>query len=158
MTIILRDVPESDLPILYEQQLDPEATAMAAFPSRDRESFMVHWAKIMRDESNILKTILFDNQIAGNIVSWKAEDEWEVGYWIGREYWGKGIATKALTQFLDMVKSRPLFAHVARHNVGSRRVLEKCGFKVIGEDTYVNPAGMEVEEFILKLHEDGASV
>jgi RimJ/RimL family protein N-acetyltransferase len=40
---------------------------------------------------------------------------------------------------------------VARHNIGSRRVLEKCGFKVIGEDTYTNPAGVEVEEFILKL-------
>jgi RimJ/RimL family protein N-acetyltransferase len=142
--ILLRDVTESDLPTLFEQQLDTEATQMAAFPSRDRDAFMAHWAKIMADDSNILKTILFDGQVAGNIVGWESSGEWEVGYWIGKEYWGKGIATQALLLFLGFVKTRPLYAHVARHNIGSRRVLEKCGFKVIGE---------EPEEFILKLDE-----
>jgi len=140
--ILLRDVTESDLPIFFEQQLDPDATQMAAFPSRDKDAFMAHWAKIMAAESNILKTIVFDGQVAGNIVSWEGAGEWEVGYWIGKEYWGKGIATQALLLFLDLVKTRPLYAHVAKHNIGSRRVLEKGGFKVIGE---------EPEEFILKL-------
>src|SRR6185503_1313729 len=149
--ILLRNVTKSDLPILFEQQLDPDATQMAAFPSRDRESFMAHWAKIMADQSNILKTILFDGQVAGNIVSWESSGEWEVGYWIGKEYWGKGIATKALLLFLDLVQTHPLYAHVAKHNIGSLRVLEKCGFMVIGEDKYSNPGGEEVEEFILKL-------
>ena len=138
----LRDVNESDLPILFEQQLDPDATAMAAFPSRDRDAFMAHWKKIMAGESNILKTVVFDGQVSGNIVAWENSGEWEVGYWIGKEYWGKGIATRALALFLDLVKTRPLYAHVVRHNICSRRVLEKCGFKVIGE---------EPEEFILKL-------
>ena len=105
----------------------------------------------MADESNILKTIVFDGQVAGNIVSWEGSGEWEVGYWIGKEYWGKGIATKALLLFLDLVQTRPLYAHVAKHNIGSLRVLEKCGFTVIGEDKYSNPGGKEVEEFILKL-------
>ena len=140
--IFLRDVIEPDLPILFEQQLDPDATAMAAFPSRNKDAFMAHWAKIMADESNILKTIVFDGQVAGNIVGWENSGEWEVGYWIGKEFWGKGIATQALLLFLGLVKTRPLYAHVARHNIGSRRVLEKCGFKVIGE---------EPEEFILKI-------
>jgi RimJ/RimL family protein N-acetyltransferase len=140
--IRIRDVTESDLPILFEQQLDPEATAMAAFPSRDRDAFMAHWAKIMAGESNILKTIVFNGQVAGNIVGWESSGEWEVGYWIGKEYWGKGIATKALFLFLDLLRTRPLYAHVAKHNIASRRVLEKCGFKVIREDP---------EEFILKL-------
>ena len=149
--ILLRDVIESDLPILYEQQLDPDATAMAAFPSRDREAFMAHSARIMSDESVIFKAILFDGQVAGSMVSWVMEGEREVGYWLGKEYWGKGIATQALAQYVESVRTRPLYAHVARHNIGSRRVLEKCGFKVIGEDTYMNPAGAEVEEFILKL-------
>src|SRR5688500_17779888 len=142
--ILLRDVIKSDIPILFEQQLDPDATAMAAFPSRDRDAFMAHWAKIMADDSNILKTILFDGQVAGNIVGWESSGEWEVGYWIGKEYWGKGIATQALLLFLGFVKTRPLYAHVARHNIGSRRVLEKCGFKVILEES---------EEFILELNE-----
>jgi RimJ/RimL family protein N-acetyltransferase len=151
LSVILRDVTVSDLPILYEQQLDPEATAMAAFPSRDREAFMMHWAKIMADEKNIIQTVLYNNQIAGSIMSWEMAGEWEVGYWYGREYWGKGIATQALIKYLSVAKTRPLYAHVAKHNIGSRRVLEKSGFNVIGEDTYTNPAGVEVEEFILKL-------
>jgi len=149
--IILRDVTESDLPILFEQQLDPEATAMAAFPSRDHDAFMAHWKKIMAYEKNLIKTILRDGQVAGYILSWEMEGEREVGYWIGKEYWGKGIATQALAEYVSIVKTRPLFAHVAKHNVGSQRVLEKCGFTVIGEDKYTNPAGVEVEEFVLKL-------
>ena len=150
--IILRDVIESDLPIFFEQQLDPEATEMAAFPSRDRESFMAHWAKIMANDSNILKTILFDGQVAGNIVSWEGSGEREVGYWVGKEYWGKGIATKALAEFLGQVKKRPLYAHVAKHNVASRRVLEKCGFRIFGMEWVLDMQGEnKVEEFMLKL-------
>lgn len=150
--IFLRDVTESNLPIFFEQQLDPDATAMAAFPARDRESFMAHWAKIMADDSNILKTILFDGQVAGNIVSWEQSGEREVGYWIGKEYWGKGIATKALAAFLGHVKARPLYAHVAKHNIASRRVLEKCGFRMFGMEWVLDMQGEnKVEEFILKL-------
>jgi len=149
--ITLRDVTESDLPILFEQQLDPEATAMAAFPSRDHDAFMAHWKKIMAYEKSMIKTILCDGQVAGYILSWEMEGEHEVGYWLGKEFWGKGIATQALAQYIGIVKTRPLMAHVARHNIGSRRVLEKCGFTVIGEDKYTNPAGVEVAEFVLKL-------
>ncbi len=138
----LRHVIESDLPIFFEQQLDPDATRMAAFPSRDREAFMAHWAKIMRDETNTLMTILFDGQVAGNIVSWQQDDKREVGYWLGKEYWGKGIATRALAEFLNHVTQRPLYAHVAKHNLASIRVLEKCGFARRGGDD---------EEIILKL-------
>jgi RimJ/RimL family protein N-acetyltransferase len=151
MPTLLRPVLESDLPILYEQQLDPEATAMAAFPSRDKDAFMAHWAKIMANDSNILKAIVYDGLVAGNIGSWEMGGEREVGYWIGKEFWGKGIATQAVMQFLGIVKTRPLFAHVAKHNVASKRVLEKCGFAVIGEGAYANPAEVEVDEFILRL-------
>jgi RimJ/RimL family protein N-acetyltransferase len=148
----LRDVIESDLPIFFEQQLDPDATEMAAFPPRDRAAFMAHWARIMADDSVILKTILFDGQVAGNIVGFEMSAKREVGYWIGKEYWGKGIATRALAAFLDHVKTRPLYAHVAKHNIGSRRVLEKCGFTIVGEDKGLPDAGgEEVEGFILKL-------
>jgi RimJ/RimL family protein N-acetyltransferase len=149
--VTIRDVLDSDLPILYEQQLDSEATAMAAFPSRDWEAFMAHHEKIRADPANILKTIVYDGQVAGSLGSFELMGEREVGYWIGREFWGRGIATGALRQFLGEVKTRPLFGHVARHNVASRRVLEKCGFTLIGEDKYTNPAGEEVEEYVLKL-------
>ena len=152
--ILLRAVTESDLPILYEQQLDPEATAMAAFPSRDKEAFYAHSRKIMADESVVFKAVVFDGQVAGSFGSWEMEGNREVGYWLGKEFWGKGIATQALAEFLKIVTTRPLSAHVAKHNIGSRRVLEKCGFTVTGEDSYTNPAGILVEEFVLKLGEN----
>jgi RimJ/RimL family protein N-acetyltransferase len=149
--INLRDITTSDLPILFEHQLDPEATVMAAFPSRDRDTFMAHWKKIMAYENNLIKTISYDGEVAGYILSWEMEGEREVGYWLGKEYWGKGIATQALTEYISIVNLRPLFAHVAKRNNGSRRVLEKCGFKVVGEDKYVNIGDEEVKELVLKL-------
>ncbi|HET7143456.1 MAG TPA: GNAT family N-acetyltransferase [Anaerolineales bacterium] len=149
--IELREVLESDLPIFYEQQLDPDATQMAAFPSRDRDAFMAHWInKVMANQDAIVKTILFDDQVAGNIVSWDQSGEREVGYWIGKEYWGRGIGTKALADFLGYVKTRPLWAHVAKHNIGSQRVLQKCGFVISSEEKFVENS-TEIEEFIMKL-------
>jgi len=124
---------------------------MAAFPSRDRETFMTHWARIMKDVKVVIQTVVYNDHIAGSVLSWEMMGEREVGYWFGREYWGKGIATQAVQAYVNIVQTRPLYAHVAKHNIGSRRVLEKCGFKIIGEDTYTNPADVEVEEFILKL-------
>jgi RimJ/RimL family protein N-acetyltransferase len=148
----LRDVTEGDFTILFEQQLDPEANRMAAFPARDREAFTAHWTKILVDANVTKKAILFNGQVAGNIVGFEQSGRLKVGYWIGRNYWGKGIATKALSEFLGHVKTRPLYAHVAKHNVASIRVLEKCGFTICGEDKAPFGAdGEEVEEFILKL-------
>jgi RimJ/RimL family protein N-acetyltransferase len=153
--IILRNIIEADLPIFFEQQYDPEANQMAAFPAREREAFMAHWEKIMREENVALKTILFEGRVAGNIVSWEQSGEREVGYWLGKEYWGQGIATTALTEFLGCVKMRPLYAHVAKHNAASLRVLQKCGFAVCGEARFLEDDGggeiKEIKEFILKL-------
>jgi RimJ/RimL family protein N-acetyltransferase len=150
--ISLREVQESDLPIFFEHQREPVANQMAAFPARDRDAFMAHWAKIMKDESVILKTILFEKQVAGNVLSFEMSGEREVGYWLGREFWGKGIATRALSEFLAQIQIRPLYAHVVKHNVASRRVLEKCGFTLSGEDKeFSNLNGMPVEGRILIL-------
>jgi RimJ/RimL family protein N-acetyltransferase len=149
--ILLRNITASDLPVLFEQQADPESSVMAAVPSRDREAFDAHWAKIMANENIILRAIEVDGQVAGHLVSFLLEDKRQVGYWLGKEFWGKGIATEALNQFLGVVKTRPLFGHVAKHNIGSRRVLEKCGFIVIEDDTYINIGNDKVEEFVLRL-------
>ncbi len=100
----------------------------------------------MADKSNILKTILYGDLVAGNIVSWEHPDEGserDVGYWLGREFWGKGIATQALSLFLEQVMMRPLYAYVLKHNLASIGVLEKCGFIIINK---------EGEEFALTLN------
>jgi RimJ/RimL family protein N-acetyltransferase len=126
--VLLREVAESDLPIFFEHQRDSEAARMAAFPSRDHDAFIKHWAKLRRERSNIARTIVCDGRVAGNIGGWIAEKRRLIGYWIGREFWGRGVATAALGAFVAEVRERPLHAFVARHNVGSIRVLEKCGF------------------------------
>lgn len=148
----LRDALETDLRIFYEQQLDPDAIQMAAFPTRTGEAFMSHWLKVMADKSILIKTILFHGDIAGNIVCFEQLGEREVGYWLGKEYWGKGIASAALTQFLELIETRPLYAHVAKHNIASKRVLEKCGFSVVAEDKFFSKVfGEDIEEYILIL-------
>jgi RimJ/RimL family protein N-acetyltransferase len=147
----LRNVEPDDLPIFYEHQLDTDATRMAAFPSRDRAAFDAHWAtNILGNPAAVIRTILVDDQVAGNIGSWLQDGVRLVGYWIGKEHWGKGVATRALAAFLQVVTERPLHAHVARHNVGSIRVLEKCGFSLErGEN--VGSAGKDVGELVLVL-------
>jgi RimJ/RimL family protein N-acetyltransferase len=131
---LLRDVVETDLPIFFEHQRDPEATRMADFPARDREAFTAHWQKILGDDTLTKKTIVFEGQVAGNVVSWEQEGKRLVGYWIGKEFWGKGLATRALAELLVELPMRPLHAYVAKTNLGSIRVLEKCGFKASDEE------------------------
>lgn len=127
-SVTLRDATEADLPIFFSHQIDPEATSMAAFASRSHDAFMTHWAKILQDEAITKKAVLVGEHVAGNIVGFAHGGEPHVGYWIGREYWGRGVATAALRAFLRQVRTRPLYARVAKHNLASIRVLEKCGF------------------------------
>lgn len=101
---------------------------MADFPIRTEEAFYAHWQKIMADPANILRTIMWEGQVAGNVVSFIMEGRREVGYWLGREFWGRGIATAALQLFLEEINERPLFAFTAHSNPASARVLQKCGF------------------------------
>jgi len=145
----LVEVAPQHLEVLFEQQLDPEATRMAAFPSRDRDAFMAHWAKIVANPTGTARAILVDGRVAGNIVAFVAGGETLVGYWLGREFWGQGIATRALAAFLPLVPARPLLAHVAKHNVGSIRVLEKCGFTVVREERVTDGEG--IDELVMEL-------
>ncbi len=124
--------------MFFEHQRDPIAVAMVAFKSRDRAAFDQHWAKILANETGLIRTVIatFDvspesqpqEHVAGNIVSWNSDGKREIGYWIDRAYWGRGVATAALSTFLRLEQTRPLYAGVAKHNVASVRVLQKCAF------------------------------
>jgi RimJ/RimL family protein N-acetyltransferase len=125
----LRSVEDGDLDVFFVHQADPLAVEMAAFPARDKDRFAAHWAKLRADDTLVVRTIVADGVVAGNLGSWPDNGQQLLGYWIGREWWGRGVATQALALFVDEVPVRPLYAHVAVHNVGSIRVLEKCGFR-----------------------------
>jgi RimJ/RimL family protein N-acetyltransferase len=156
--LYLRDVVNDDLPIFFENQLDQEANYMAAFTAKDptnQEAFTAHWHKILANEINIIRTIVFNEQVVGSVSSYEDEGKPEVTYWLGKEYWGKGIATRALKEFLaNHNTKRPIYARVAKDNLGSRRVLEKCGFTVLSESKgFANARGQEIEELLLELGE-----
>lgn len=129
--VTLRRVEASDLPLFYAHQADPEACAMADFLPRDEAAFYGHWTRILHEPSLVARTVLADGEVAGNVVSWTAEGHRNVGYWLGRAWWGRGVATQALARLLDEVRERPLHARVARRNAASIRVLEKNGFVLV---------------------------
>jgi RimJ/RimL family protein N-acetyltransferase len=153
----LRDVMESDLDVFFEYQLDPVACHMVAFTVEDpadRAAFDARWERILADDSVMEKTILVDGQVAGRVASFEQFGEPSVGYWLDRQFWGRGIATRALLQFLTLIETRPLYARAAKDNIGSIRVLEKCGFTRHGEDKgYAHARGAEIEEVILILRQ-----
>ena len=131
----LRNVVDEDLPIFFEHQRDEVAARMAAFPSREREAFLKHWRTNVLRPEHVTRTIVVGDVVAGYVGSWDQDGKRLVAYWIGREHWGKGIATQALAEFLGHGPIRPLHAWVAVHNVGSIRVLEKCGFRTVAHES-----------------------
>lgn len=136
--VLLRDVADSDVPIFFEQQRDPIARQMVGHPTEgadDPVAFAAKWARILADGASVKKTALLHGQVVGNVLSFVApwSGQREVGYWIGREHWGKGVATAALAQFLELDPERPLFARTARHNIASIRVLTRCGFQIVAD-------------------------
>jgi RimJ/RimL family protein N-acetyltransferase len=148
--VTLRTVEDRDLDVFFEHQADPQAVEMAAFPARDKDQFAAHWAKVRADEALVVRTILADGMVAGNIGCWQQDGQHLLGYWVGREFWGRGVATQALARLVDEVSIRPLYAHVAVHNVGSIRVLGKCGFRRDRVQEAEAPASDDgIEEFIL---------
>jgi RimJ/RimL family protein N-acetyltransferase len=132
--VVLRPVEPADLPILFEHQRDPAGIAMAGVGGRDRAAFDEHWAKILADDETIIRTVLVDGEVAGHVLSFERDGRREVGYWIARHHWGRGVATAALVAFLGEDEARPLHAGVLPANAASLRVLEKCGFAVCGEE------------------------
>ena len=130
--ISLRAITEADLPTLYENQRDPEATEMVGFPARELEAFLAHRAKTEADPTNESRAIMVGENLAGDIVSWAQDGERRIGYWIGKQYWGRGVASAALKAFVAELTERPLYADVLKTNAGSIRVLEKAGYVLEG--------------------------
>jgi RimJ/RimL family protein N-acetyltransferase len=156
----LRVVTSADLPIFFTHQLDTEACRMAAFTAddpTDRAAFDAHWAKIFASDTVIVRTVVVRGEagaehVAGHIASFMRGEEREVTYWIGREFWGRGVATRALKLLLEEIKDRPLYGRAAADNAPSIRVLEKCGFvEVARERGFANARGEEIEEVVMRL-------
>ncbi|MFI4871480.1 MAG: GNAT family N-acetyltransferase [Phycisphaerales bacterium JB061] len=151
-SIKLREVVPGDLPTIYAYQLDPEANRMAVARPRSRDDFRSHWEQSLDDPKVVARVIVADGEVVGHISCFEMDGRENVGYWVDRAHWGKGIASRALALFLGVVERRPLHARAARSNAGSIRVLEKCGFVLTGyewsEETERFPA---CEEAVFEL-------
>jgi len=154
--IVLREIEDRDVDVLFEHASDREAIRMAAFTSPafdDRDAFRARLARIRRDPTTTNRVIEMDGRAVGHIASFDLDGKREVTYWIDRQHWGKGIATRALREFVTRIEpARPLHAAAAADNAGSIRVLEKCGFtRVAVGRGFAHGRGEETAEVILRL-------
>ncbi len=153
----LHEVRPQDLDVLFDQQRDEAANRMAAFTAKDpsdRVAFDAHWKRILEDHQVSMKIVVFEGRVVGNVGSFFDPDlgKLEVTYWVGREFWGRGLATLALQAFLREITARPIYARAAADNVASIRVLEKCGFVRVGHARgFANARGQEIDEVVLQL-------
>lgn len=154
-SIILRPTEFSDLEFLFVFQLDAEAGYLAAFMPKDpsdKNTYIKKYKDLLVDPTVNMQTILVDENIAGSISKFEIEGDAEITYWIDKKYWGQGIATTALKNFLTIESTRPIFGRVAFDNLGSQKVLKKRGFVKIRTDRgFANARQAEIEEFIYKI-------
>jgi RimJ/RimL family protein N-acetyltransferase len=147
--VSLRQITPDDLPALFENQYDPASAAMAGVPSKEEADFYAHRERVKANPENVALAIIVDGELAGDVVSWADDGGRHVGYRIAQRFWGRGIATAALQLLLKEVTERPLNADLQQSNVGSRRVLEKNGFRLLGPDE--EPAEVEPDSHYFRL-------
>ncbi len=150
----LREVEDADVAVFFEHQADPGASALAAVRTRTRPEHEAHWARIRADPQVVVRAVVVDGAVAGQVVSFPRDGVRELGYWLGRSYWGRGIAARAVAAFLPLVPQRPLHAVVAEHNAASRRVLERHGFELVGREQ-AEPVPGSGPVVLLRLRLDG---
>lgn len=153
--ITLTKTEKDDLNILFEFQLDRDANYLAAFTAKDpndKAAYLEKYTKLLTDPAINNQTIKVNGEIVGSIAKFVIEGDTEITYWIDKKFWGKGVATTALKEFLKIERTRPIFARAAFDNYGSQKVLEKCGFVKVGKDKgFANARQAEIEEYIYKL-------
>ena len=155
LAITLRPTVPEDLDILFTFQLDKESRYLAAFmpeDSTDKAAYMVKYTRLLNDSTVNNQTIIFNNKVVGSIARFVLFGNNEITYWIDKQFWGKNIATAALKKMLMIDNCRPVFGRVAFDNVGSQKVLERCGFvKVATDKGFASARQTEIEEYIYKL-------
>ncbi|WP_218354036.1 GNAT family N-acetyltransferase [Alteromonas lipotrueiana] len=98
------------------------------------ENDAISWLENLHSTVRKPHAIEINNKLVGCVSFWEYDSESiEIGYWIGKEFWGKGIATKALQNLFiqpSFPKNKNIVAKVATQNIASQRVLEKCRFEI----------------------------
>ena len=143
--ILLRRWQESDAEVLFKYASDPDVGPRAGWPahksveeSREIIQTFFHnettWAIVLKETGEAIGCIGYYTHETSNIPIGK--NDCEVGYWVGKPYWNKGICTEALKLMLDYcIQVKHLENIWADHftgNPASGKVMEKCGFSDTG--------------------------
>lgn len=150
----IRRTRESDLSGFFEMESDADARWMAAFGNEptDRKAYIERWQRSLSDPKWTPQTVLLDGRVVGYLVLFELFGKPSVGYWYARDVWGHGVATRSLLEFLRSTATRPLYARVAKDNLASIRVLEKCAFALVGQETgFAKARNAETEELVYRL-------
>ena len=150
--ILLRHWKESDAKDLYEAASNPKIGLNAGWsPHKDINESLDIIKTIFSNESTYAIELKENKKVIGSIgyltkdkshlKSLKA-NEIEIGYWISEDYWNKGICTEALKILIkycfEVKKYNVIWGTYFVDNLASGRVMEKCGFEKIKEQTYLN--------------------
>ena len=151
-SVELREVAQSDLDVFFHHQQDTESNDLAKVYPRERSDFDAHWDRILKNPEVIARTIVFAGEVVGNINTFMVEEQRFIGYWIDRAHWGKGIATRAVAEMVEIDTHRTIRAIVASENIGSIRALERCGFvKIYEQDSEGDERFMACVEAVYEL-------
>ena len=146
---------QGDLAPLFEQQSDPAANYMAAFTAPDpydRDAYMQKWLGVLDNPEIAMWSIYCDTVLLGSVLVYRMDGEPQLSYWIGKPFWGMGIATRAVELLLAQFTERPLYASAAEDNLGSRTVLVTCGFQSLRTEIgYANARKADIAEVIYRL-------
>ena len=146
--IILRPWLEEDAPALFKYASDPEVGPRAGWPphrSLDESREVIRtvfsgegmWAVVLKETGEPIGCAGYLPASLSNLEI--SEGQCEVGYWIARPYWGRGICTEALRLIVRYCFEEKgfsvLWGDYFPENPASGRVMEKCGFSDTGLTT-----------------------
>ena len=142
----------SDIPVFVRYQRDPESAHVAALgQSEGTDELTIRWTRILKDPTACVRAIVFGDEVVGYVATFCRDEEYELTYWVDRQYWGRGIATTAV-MILLAESPRPVYARTASDNARSIGLLKRCGFGLISSTTTYAPSrGTEIDELVFRL-------
>ena len=142
--ITLKQAAIEDTEFLFEMMQDKEfqkyfPSNLVAESIEEQKKKLRHLIAQMKNNNGYYFIIYRGEQKTGIIDLYKIDkrnNRAGIGYGIAKQYWGKGIATKAVKTALKFAKTKQklhgLNACINPKNTASKKVLKKCGFKKIG--------------------------
>lgn len=127
-------------------------TSNIPFPYSEQDA--IDWISLTNSSSHRTPSAVeLDGHLVGCVSYWPHQpDGIEVGYWVGKDFWGMGVCTEALKQLIasdSFPAQDDIFAKVMEQNIGSQRVLEKCGFSYLETGTiFKNKREIETKFYV----------